>query len=155
MRKLAPFFVKLNYFQIPLKKYVKLTKLISLFCWNKYGNHSAALKSTEKRDYAQTFRDINSLDSNFCSKKPLIWRKNCWLYVKTTFANVDVLNLLFLPFGALNFFIWWISAFKKCKNSCKSKFGASKCVKTADFELLESPKLISRKILVKDICLAK
>jgi len=37
-------------------------------------------------------------------------------------------------------------ASKSIKNHKKSKFRASKFVKTADFALLESPKLISRKI---------
>ena len=39
------------------------------------------------------------------------------------------------------------SAFKKCKNSFKSTIGASKCLKMANFALLKSTKLISRKIL--------
>ena len=42
--------------------------------------------------------------------------------------------------------ILYISTFKKCKNSWKSKFRLSKCVKMVDFALLESSKLISRKI---------
>jgi len=40
--------------------------------------------------------------------------------------------------------------FKKYKNSWKPKFRASTCVKMADFELLESSKLISRKIWVTE-----
>ena len=39
---------------------------------------------------------------------------------------------------------------KSAKNSNNSKFTASKCVKMADFALLESPKLISRKIGVME-----
>ena len=44
--------------------------------------------------------------------------------------------------------IWYVSAFKKCKNSLNSKFRAYKCVKIADFVLLEVSWLISRKIWV-------
>ena len=43
-----------------------------------------------------------------------------------------------------------ISAFKMCQNSLKSKYRASKCVRIADFVLLESQKLISRKIWVRE-----
>ena len=39
---------------------------------------------------------------------------------------------------------------KKCKNSCKSKFRASKCVKMADFVLPEWLTLISRRIWVTE-----
>ena len=53
----------------------------------------------------------------------------------------------FAILGALNSVDLIISAYKKCKNSSKSKFRASKCVKMADFALLESPKLTSRKVL--------
>ena len=49
-------------------------------------------------------------------------------------------------FWDLNFWFGKISAFKKCKNSSKSKFRASKCDKMADIALQESSKLISRKI---------
>jgi len=55
----------------------------------------------------------------------------------------------------LNLMIWWISAFKECKNSWKSNFRDSKCVKMAYFALLESPKLISRKIWVKFLGFSK
>ena len=70
-------------------------------------------------------------------------------YVKSILGIVEVQKLLFLPFwGLWILLIWWIAAFKKCKNSKKSKFRAFKCVKMADFGLLESSKLISRKIWV-------
>ena len=39
--------------------------------------------------------------------------------------------------------IWKVSAFRKCNDLSKSKFRASKCVKKADFALLESLKLFS------------
>ena len=42
--------------------------------------------------------------------------------------------------------IWSIWAFKKCKQLENSKSIGSKYVKMADFALLESPKMISRKI---------
>ena len=45
---------------------------------------------------------------------------------------------VFANFGAL----------KKCKNACKSQFRASKCIKIADFAILESPKLISQTYLL-------
>ena len=61
----------------------------------------------------------------------------------------QVINLPFLAIlGHWILIIWWISAFKKCKSSWKSKFKASKCVKTADFALLQSLNQISRKIWV-------
>ena len=44
--------------------------------------------------------------------------------------------------------IWYIKAFKKCKNSWNAKFIAFKRVKMADFALQESSKLISRKICI-------
>ena len=53
----------------------------------------------------------------------------------------------FLPFLGLRILlIGYFSTFKKCKNSQKTKFRAPKCVKMAESALLESPKLISRKI---------
>ena len=52
------------------------------------------------------------------------------------FAILEVVILLF----------WSIPAFKKCKNSQKSKFRASECGKMGSFALQESSKLISRKI---------
>ena len=70
-------------------------------------------------------------------------------FVKSILENVEVLKLSFLPFlGLWILLIWSISAFKKCKNSKESRYSASKCVKMADFTLVESPKLISRKIWV-------
>ena len=70
-------------------------------------------------------------------------------YVKSILANLEVLQLLFLPFlGLWILLIWWISAFKKCENSYRLIFLASKCVKMPDFAFLESPKLISRKIWI-------
>ena len=62
---------------------------------------------------------------------------------------------IFAILRALNLMIWWISAFKECKNSWKSNFRDSKCVKMAYFALLESPKLISRKIWVKFLGFSK
>ena len=87
-------------------------------------------------------------------------------YVKAILGILEVKNLPFFTipgpeFWFLWFFftfwrlkinqillIWWIVAFKKGKNDKKSKLRALKCVKMADFELLESPKLLSRKIWV-------
>ena len=46
----------------------------------------------------------------------------------------------------LNFDFWLILAFKSARIHKKSQFRASKCFKMAVFALLESPKLISRKI---------
>ena len=48
--------------------------------------------------------------------------------------------------------IWQFSAFKICKNSWKSNFRASECVKIVNFALLESLKLISRKIWMIKKC---
>ena len=49
--------------------------------------------------------------------------------------------------GALNFVTCVkFQPFKKCKNESKSKFQSPKICLLADFALLESPKLISRKI---------
>ena len=62
-------------------------------------------------------------------------------YVKSILENLEVLKL---PLFAI-LLIWSISAFNNCKHTKKSKFRASKCVKMADFVLLEPPKLISRK----------
>ena len=52
------------------------------------------------------------------------------------FAILGALNIVTL----VNFILQKVQKFKK------SKFRASKCVKMADFALLESPNLISRKI---------
>ena len=62
---------------------------------------------------------------------------------------------IFAILRALNLMTWWISAFLKCKNSWKSNFRDSKCVKMAYFALLESPKLISRKIFMKFLGFSK
>ena len=59
---------------------------------------------------------------------------------------------MFLKCHVLQFWRLWFwffgqfSAFKKCKICKKSKFSAWKCIKMADFALLESLKSISRKI---------
>ena len=58
-------------------------------------------------------------------------------------------ELAFLQFWRL--WICWFGRFQHCKITKiyeKSKFRDSKCVKRADFSLLETPKLISRKISV-------
>ena len=49
---------------------------------------------------------------------------------------------------ALKLRFWYISAFRKCKNSEKSKFSTSKCVKMGVYEPSKFLKLISRKIWV-------
>ena len=71
-----------------------------------------------------------------------------WLrfYVKSILKNLEVLKLSFLPF--------WDSEFRKfgkfqcsktAKNHKKSKFRASKCGNSSDFDSIDSPTLISRK----------
>ena len=70
-------------------------------------------------------------------------------YVKSILKSLEVLKLPFSPFLKLRIWlIWSISAFKKCKNSWRSKFRTSQFAKMAHFALLDSPKLISRKIWV-------
>ena len=50
-------------------------------------------------------------------------------YVKSVFENSDGQKLPFLPFlGLCILLIWKILAFKKCKNSWKSKFRSPLCV---------------------------
>ena len=72
---------------------------------------------------------------------------NLRIFLPLIFGILEVQNLLFLPFlGLWILLIWYFSAFWKYKNSQKLKFRASKCVKKADFALLQCPKLISRKI---------
>ena len=69
-------------------------------------------------------------------------------YVKSTFEDSrSAETATFANLGAGHFVtLVNIRLQKVPKNSYKSKFRASKCVKTADFALLESPKLISHKI---------
>ena len=62
-------------------------------------------------------------------------------YVKSLLDNSEVIKLPFLRMW--NMLIWQISALRKY---IKTRFRTSECVKKADFQLLEPPKLISRKI---------
>ena len=51
----------------------------------------------------------------------------------------------FAILGALNIVTWINFILQKVQKFKKSKFRAFRCVKMVDFELLESPKSISRK----------
>ena len=57
-------------------------------------------------------------------------------------------NAIFCNLGDYILVFWWISNFIKCKNSKKSKFRTSNCVKMAIFEVPDLPTLVSRKIWV-------
>ena len=66
--------------------------------------------------------------------------------MKSILESLEVLKTaVFAVLEALNSVNLVNFSLKKCKNSCKSKFRASKCVQIADFALVESPKMVSRK----------
>ena len=68
-------------------------------------------------------------------------------YVKSILGIIEVLKLaIFANLEAVNFVLLVNFNLKIVQKFIKSKLGASKCVKMAEFELQESLKLISRKI---------
>ena len=68
--------------------------------------------------------------------------------MKSILESLVVLKLLcFVSLGALDLITLENFSLKKCK---KSKLRASESIKTADFPILEPPKLISREIWVTE-----
>ena len=57
-------------------------------------------------------------------------------------------NVIFAILGAIDCINVVKFSLENCKNPLKSKFRVSECVEMADFVILESPRLISRKICV-------
>ena len=72
-------------------------------------------------------------------------------YVKSILENLEVDKLLFFAIlEALNFANLVFFSLQKVQNSLELIFRASKCVKMADFDTLDEPTLISRKICVME-----
>ena len=69
-------------------------------------------------------------------------------YVKSIFGIPEVPKLPFRQFWGSGVRFWWLLAFLEGRKLPKINFWASETVKMADFELLDSLKLISRKIWV-------
>ena len=72
-------------------------------------------------------------------------------YVKTILENLEVQNLLFFThLGALNFDFYEFCTFWRLKSTKLTKLRAPKMAIKAVLELLDSPKLFSRKIWITE-----
>ena len=70
-------------------------------------------------------------------------------YVKSILENQEVQKTAFFQFYRIwNLLIWYISAFQNYKKLKKINIQRLECVKMADLALQESPKSMSRKVLV-------
>ena len=73
---------------------------------------------------------LHSVDiSGFFCHSDFTWNQFWW------FKKLKICHFLQF-YGLWILLIWYISTFKKCKNSVKSNFRGSKCVKMSFFELL-------------------